>query len=346
MTRMRRRDFLRASAAVAASALLPRGARATSGVSLAAPPPAALVARIALPPGREPFDPAAAGRLFDEAMCALTGRETSTDAWKSLFSRGERVGIKLNATTPPAYSRPETVALVLDGLARAGVRPGDILIWERFENDLRDSGFRRALFGPTVRLLSTEPAGLFAAGPVYETAQDIAQERDDGRGTVSRLSELATTRVDKTVNIGAAKDHISAGVTLCMKSLSFGAMDNTRRFHAAPLHCDPAIAECLLAPGVADRCVLSLLDAVHTIYNGGPFHHPQWCARTGRLYLSRDMVALDRVAADDLDLLREEEGFRPIMKTSRPSRHIDTAAARGLGVADRALIRVLEIPGA
>lgn len=343
--RCTRRDLLRYAAAATASSLLPSRLAATAAVGLApaGTSPAALVCRLSLPDGVEPFDPSAASRLLDRAMCALTGKETSTAAWRSLFSPGDRIGIKLNATTPPAYSRPETVALLLAGLARAGVADTEIIVWERFENDLRDSGYRKMLFGPRVRVLSTEPAGLFDPQVAYETERDVPAERDEGRGGASRVTELCTSRVDKTINVGAAKDHLSAGVTMCLKSLTFGAMDNTRRFHAAPLHCDPAIPELYALPAVGGKCVLSVIDAIHTVYNGGPFHHPQWCRRTGRLYLSRDGVAVDRVAADDLDELRDAEGFRPIMKTNRPCRHLDTAHAMGLGMGDRARIRVEEI---
>lgn len=335
--RLTRRQFLRLAGLSAAALALGGGSSAA--------PPAATVARVLLPRGAEPFDRAGAARRLDHALRLLTGRESAEAAWRALFPAGSRVGIKLNATTPPAYSRPETVALVLDGLARAGVRPGDIVIWERFESDLVSSGFRKALFDPAIRILATEPAGLFDREAVYETERDVPGERDEGKGRASRVTSLATTLVDRTVNIGAAKDHLSAGVSLGLKSLAFGAMDNTRRFHAAPLNCDPAIPDLLALPALRGKCVLTLIDAVQTLYNGGPFLHPQWLRRTDRLYVALDPVACDRVAALDLDAIRDEEGFRPVARTTRPSRHIDTAAALGLGVGDPAAIRVEEVAG-
>lgn len=280
-------------------------------------------------------------RIHD-AVCRLTGKEAARDAWRELFPAGCRVGIKLNATTPPAFARPETIALLLEGLKLAGIKNERIIIWERFSNDLKMSGWQKPLFDPAIRVLATEPEGLFDPELKFHTTEDTPAERDSG-GEYSQISAILTREVDRCINVGAAKDHISAGVTLGLKSLTFGVMDNTRRFHAAPLCCDPAIPQCWSLPGVGEKVALSVIDAIHTIYNGGPFYHKQWCVQTDRLLLSLDAVALDRVTADFIDALRIEEGFRPVMETGRPCRHIFSAAAAGLGIADRRQIEVVEV---
>jgi uncharacterized protein (DUF362 family) len=216
-------------------------------------------------------------------------------------------------------------------------------LWDRFEKDLVRSGYRKLLFSPDIRIISTEPRGLFDKDVTYFTNKDIKNEREKKWGNDSLISSIMTQMVDKCINIGAAKDHLSAGVTLCLKNMSFGVMNNTRRFHAYPINCTPAIGEVYSLQEIRKKTVLSIVDAIYTIYNGGPTYYPQWCKNTNLLFISKDPVAIDRVVANHIDEIREKEGFRRIMKTRKPYKHIFNASKLNLGVSELSKIEIIEV---
>ena len=61
--------------------------------------------------------------MVARGMRELVGAEDAVDAWRALFKRGDRVGIKVVAAGKPvAMSSPEIVLEVIEGLKSAGVR--------------------------------------------------------------------------------------------------------------------------------------------------------------------------------------------------------------------------------
>ena len=52
------------------------------------------------------FDGKVIGQMMDKLICSFTGKESVSDAWKSLFSPKEKIAIKVNALFPPVISNP------------------------------------------------------------------------------------------------------------------------------------------------------------------------------------------------------------------------------------------------
>ena len=68
--------------------------------------------------------------MVRRGMRELFGTTDATEAWRRLFRRGDRVGIKVNPVgAPHAISNHATVHAVVAGLRSAGVRPADILVF-------------------------------------------------------------------------------------------------------------------------------------------------------------------------------------------------------------------------
>ena len=63
----------------------------------------------------------------------------------------------------------------------------------------------------------------------------------------------------------------------------------------------------------------------------------------GGLIVSDDFVAADAVAAELLAQKRKDEGLKSLPAEDRPPKHIATAGARGLGVADLSRIERVEV---
>src|SRR5581483_286674 len=75
--------------------------------------------------------------MMDRGMRELVGSEDAVQAWRYFFSPGDRVGIKVVPVgKPDSISSYEVVLEVIEGLKSAGVRLGDILLFERYKKEL------------------------------------------------------------------------------------------------------------------------------------------------------------------------------------------------------------------
>ena len=60
--------------------------------------------------------------MLDKGMLEFTGKKKQADAWASLFSASEKIGIKINCLGKPKMSTtPEVVNAIIAGLKAAGV---------------------------------------------------------------------------------------------------------------------------------------------------------------------------------------------------------------------------------
>ena len=87
------------------------------------------------------YTPAAVHRSFEAGLKELTGEKSLANAWASLVSPDDVVGIKINCIGAPRISSSlasinETIA----GLKGAGVRENAIVIWDRMDRDFRRTG--------------------------------------------------------------------------------------------------------------------------------------------------------------------------------------------------------------
>ena len=137
-----RREFIRQSAVLAGGAMIFGG----QGRPGRLPAPAvksrvvSVAARNITTEGK--YNPDAVNRAFAAGMKDLTGLKKADDAWASLFSPGDVVGIKVNSVGAPKVSTsPASVNAAIAGLKSAGVRDNDIIIWDRSDRELQRAGF-------------------------------------------------------------------------------------------------------------------------------------------------------------------------------------------------------------
>ena len=84
--------------------------------------------------------------LLDRAMFALFGHDRSTDtplaAWRRLVSPGDRVGLKVNTLGGRGItSNLELIEAICERLQQAGIKPGDIVVWDRDSQEMERAGF-------------------------------------------------------------------------------------------------------------------------------------------------------------------------------------------------------------
>jgi hypothetical protein len=152
-----RRDFIRQSTVLVGGAMLRGGAPSLRGTF---PPPSGAKSRVvsvAAPDmlSANRYNPDAVGRAFAAGLKGLTGERKAADAWASLFSPHDVVGIKINCIGAPKISTSlASVNAAIAGLKSAGVRDNNIIVWDRTDREVERAGLA----------INKGPAGVRALG--------------------------------------------------------------------------------------------------------------------------------------------------------------------------------------
>jgi uncharacterized protein (DUF362 family) len=268
-------------------------------------------------------DPDVVATMLEKGLRALTGDATPQAAWRRLFQPGMRVGLKVNLLgRPHIYTARELTDAVTAGVLLAGVKPADIVVWDRHGGH----------FGPTVYTPGAGRLGeRIKVGGRYGT-----RHARRASGGLCPIDTIVTEETDVTVNLPVLKDHSGAGVTLSLKNIAFGCYDHHGDAHSG--NCDPFIGEACAHFAQVAKVPLIVLDATLACFDGGPAPRDVstlW--RENAIYLATDPVALDVVCRQVL-MDKRRAVDRP--DKTRQCHHIETAAAKGLGVGDRARIDV------
>ena len=270
--------------------------------------------------------------MMDRAIMKLAGRDSAKEAWKDFVLPDDIVGIKVNPLAGKQFStRRIVVDKIIEGLYGAGVLNNQIVIWDRFEAHLINTGYAINRTDQGVRVYASDSRDVGYDDEVfYETKKDSRIRRENG-SMKSRYSKIVTRDLDVIINVPVMKHHAMTGVSGCLKNLAFGSVDNTRRFHPSPLHGDPAIAEIFDHEILRDKVVLNIVDGLLASFDGGPVYDPKGEWKYGGILMSRDPVALDQVLLQSVGEKREEMELPSI---TRLSNHIRTAWRAGIGTND------------
>jgi hypothetical protein len=303
-------------------------------------------------------------QMMERGMCALVGTDNPLDGWRTFFQRGDIIGIKVNpvgrkprpgdgriANAVGSISSPAVLLEIVAKLKDIGIRPQDIIVFERYAREFRDSGYDKLM---TERVMSG--VRWLASSHDYDEQQLIIDgqspgERDpnvagydpdvfvsmgfaapdhnprDDRRFRSHLSTIVTRIVDKIITIPCLKDHRSAGVTLALKNLSHGMNNNVARSHVSgiyridgsmsgPNQCNTFIPTAVAQMPLRQKATLHILDGLIGVYEGGPGSwNRTWATwRRKSLFFATDPVAMDHVGWDIIDAKRATEGWLPVAR--------------------------------
>jgi hypothetical protein len=135
------------------------------------------------------YNPDAVRRAFAAGLRELTGERTLENAWSSLVSPDDVVGIKINGIGAPRISSSlESIKETIAGLKRAGVKENNIIVWDRMDRDFQRTGLQinRGPTGVRVMGASTEWEGVVPWVPGYDRSVFVAFED----GTLKKFKEL------------------------------------------------------------------------------------------------------------------------------------------------------------
>jgi uncharacterized protein (DUF362 family) len=282
-------------------------------------------------------DPLRLGALLDRTMQALFGGGHPAAAspanaialWRRIAGPGDTVSLKVNTLGGRGIAtNVDLVAAICMRLRQAGVKPADIVVWDRDSEEMERSGFRIAIGGDRVQCYGTDRVG-------YE-------DKLSAWGSVgSCLSKILTRSSSVLINLPVLKDHDGAGVTIALKNM-YGVIHNPNKYH--PNGCDPYVADLNMLPEIRSRMRLVICDATTAMYEGGPGFKPEHSWRLNSLLVSQDAVALDATGWQMIEHKRAEMGLKTLEAEQRTPRYIATAAdgEHRLGHCDPSRIAVVE----
>ncbi len=272
--------------------------------------------------------------LLDRAMAALFDRDHAADhpagPWRKLVRPGETVSLKVNTLGGRGISTNVLlVAAICERLQEAGVRAGDIVIWDRDSNELERVGFHLAIGGDRVQCYGTDRIGYEDTLSAYGSVGSL-------------LSKILTQRSNVLINLPVLKDHDGAGVTIALKNM-YGVIHNPNKYH--PDGCNPYIADLNMLPEIRTRMRLTICDATTAMYEGGPGYKPEHSWNANSLLVSTDPVALDHTGWQIIERKRAEKGLKTLEAEKRAPGYIATAAdaEHRLGTNDPRKISLVEV---
>ncbi len=344
-----RRSFVGA-AAVAAAAVTTLGAKAAlAGKAAAAPQNLA-----AQPPaGFTPFaspgtvvkvskaDSLMPNKLYPKAddakamltrvLAELTGKTDLVEAVKLFVHPEDKVCVKPNGIALSEMStNKELILPFIEAMIAGGVPAANITVLEQYSSFLAGTRIHAG----------NVPAGVKVA--VHNNADATMDYRMiPGTGVQTKFVRVLTEST-ALINFALIKDHSICGYTGALKNMTHGCTINPHDFHVH--HASPQIALLAAQDVIKSRLRLTITDAFKVMYHGGPLNkYPQYRAPYEAVYASTDPVAMDRIGWEVVEDHRKKRGLRTLSAEGREPAYIQAAGDLGLGVADRAAIRLREV---
>lgn len=268
--------------------------------------------------------------LLDRAIAAYTGVQNPVEAWKHIVGSAKVIGLKTNGLGGRGISTHAALAFaVAERLQRAGIKAGNIIVWDRNARDLQACGFSINTDGSRIRCYGSDTAGF--------------EDQQESWGTAKiRLSKILTRDCDMVIGLPILKDHSMSGVTFAMKNM-YGVVDRPQELHGGG--CNPGVADLNCIPVIRQKVRFTIGDAMSSVYDGGPGFRPEHLWYPNALIVGEDRVALDQTAWQMIERKRAEMGLKTLEAAGRPPRYIATAADQmhGLGTNDPQKMQMVEV---
>jgi hypothetical protein len=339
---MNRRAFLKAGTlgAVTAAEWLARPTRARAQLPVAANLPDPRVVEVSGPTvQREDLvDGAVLRRMLDEGMQSLMRARDADGAWKRLVAANDVIGIKVDSDVPGLSTHHQLVDEIIRRLVMAGVTPDNVIVWDRFSENLDAWGYSLKALpelgfpDPHGKILATEGVQGQIRRVGYDPAQfhdseeDMAARRENG-STASLFTRILTQLVTQVISVPVLRYHPVTGIEGALASLALGSTSNTFRFHPTSQDGMHAIADMWKDSVLQDKHALTIVDGLTGAFDVGPGYDPAFHWKANRLFLSRDPVALDAIALAEINNQRD----RPVTKQTT---YIRRAASLSIGTSD------------
>ncbi len=262
--------------------------------------------------------------MLEKTIASVGQKSSAVDSMKSMFSKDDVVGIKVNTLFGPGVStRPEIVEMVIDLLYKAGVDKNNIIVWDNATQRLIKGGFT----------INKDADGPKVHGEDGDWGESIQNGAFSGR-----ISKILSEKITALINMPILKHHSIAGISCALKN-HYGSFDNPGEHHGN--HCNPAMADFSAINVVKEKTRLVIVDALRPQIDKGPGHSPKNIRNAYTLLASTDPVAVDHEGLKIIQSLRKEDGMGQIGSDVTGWKH--SAATRGVGTDDDANIEVIQV---
>ena len=280
-------------------------------------------------------------RMVSEGIKLLTGARDAETAWKRIVVANDVVGIKVDARVPQLSTHPALVVEVIRGVVTAGVPPENVIVWDRFAQNLERYDYHlKALpeFGfeePRGRILASEGGeGTirrvgYDEAVFFDSEDDLPARREDD-ATVSFYSRIVTKLATRLICLPVMHYHPITGVYGTLAGLGLGSLSNTFRFHPKSADGMLMIADVWRDSVLTEKHALTIVDGLTGAYNTGPGYDPKWLWEANRLFVSRDPVAADTLTLQEVNGQRKP----PLKTVTKEIAYLRRAASYGIGSND------------
>jgi hypothetical protein len=244
-------------------------------------------------------------QMMQRGMTELTQAPSWQDAWRTFFEKGDIVGIKVSPVGGPNLSSDASVLRsIIDGLNVAGVTNSNIVVFNRYDEEARVAGIDKWLpdgvhFTAASRRYTETQLDMEGYDENHFMEMALIKPGDsptDPHVRRSYVAKVVSQQVNKIVNLPVLKHHQSAGVTITLKNMSHGCVNNVNRSHLTPTNnaCGIFIPSVVSLPVFREKFVLHVVDAVKASYHGGPPGKARFMWEPKTLFFGTDPVALDK----------------------------------------------------
>lgn len=271
-------------------------------------------------------------KLLDRAMQNFAETSDPVSPWKKIVRPGEVVGLKVNTIAGPGLStHPVLVQAICERLQQAGVKPGNIVVWDRTNGELERAGYALSNDPNRIRVIGTD-------------SKDVGYDETVLSYGVAKthLSNLLTRTCDCMINVPILKHHSGAGVTLALKNM-YGVNNNPDSLHRN--NCCPGVADLNMLLPIRSKFRFIVADAMTGCFEGGPGFKPQYAWKHNGIMVASDPVAIDHTAWQIIEKKRAERGLKTLPDVGTPPKYIAVAAdaQHRLGTDDPNRITLLEV---
>jgi len=308
-----RREFLRSTAGVFVSTQLmaPSTLQAQSAPLPSQPSEAKLARKSVVVRSRSPS--VSVGRrsvrlnilreLYNTTLTRLAKVDFVKDAWASFLQPDDVVGLKCDGYGASRMGTVEPfVRLLVGSLVEAGWEKDQIIIAGASEGLVKELGTKPMQFGWTAEI-------------------DFGSGKDQLSSFVDQVTAIINVPILKTDNI--------AGISGCLKNVTYHMLKHPARYHANG--CTPYLADVFALPQIRGKLRLNIVNGIRTVFDNGPFPSSGNVDNSGLLLMGTDPVAVDIVAVDELNVIRQERDLEIISLDEKHLPSLFDAGRKDLG---------------
>lgn len=277
-------------------------------------------------------------KMLTEALTTFTGKKSVEDAWRTVVTPEDVIGLKVSTLGLMSIAGTEYVShysaltsAIHAGLKKAAIKDKNLLIWDRSDEELKNAGYTIQKEQGKLRVFGTNKTR-------SEESIGFGSKSYEVGALKSKVTKILTDITTVLINIPALKSHRLAGVTGALKS-HYGSIDNPRDMHEN--NCtNPGIVEVNLIPVIKKRQRLIICDGLLGLYEGGPWWKQGNIWPYGGILIGTDPVAVDTVM---LKILNEKRESKNLPSLEESAKHIKIAEKYGLGNSSLDAINFVEI---